>query len=245
MSTFFKNLYYSLVRFFWGKPQYRRLFVAFDVPRLSYVVKSSKKIQEKVNAIVRDFGGYFQAEPHLHITLVFIGETDETKFIAVKKALKRAQQEFLNMYHASEDSLQSIAHISYNGHIELLGSAVVLRLQPNEQMESLYKIIETSLQNHGIQFKNTQEFLAHTTLGRIVPPKLVQNTKIKQNLDEEIANISLDSDMKSIHVAVHSDQAIINLVKEAVKEDTFSAHSFKLYQSLNGHYIELAHYPLQ
>lgn len=246
MTNFFRALYNYFLRYIYGKPAYKRLFVAIDVPRLSYVMKAAETIQTKVNDLVRGFGGNFRTERHLHVTLVFIGEIDDTKVDTVKKALKRAQNEFIGSYHTTMDNDQTISNISYTGHVELFGSALVLPLKHNDQIEALHSIIVEALKNYGITFKQSQEFIAHTTLGRIVPPKLVNNPVIKQQLDEEIINTLIDDpELQAIQRAVDTNVMVVEIAKNITNEEAFSTHSFKLYQSINGHYIELAHYTLQ
>lgn len=209
------------LQFFKAKPQpiqhrYKRIFVAMDIPqnleatfrqierRIVYNLYNEQSIEQQDLAI--------RSEPHLHITLAFLGQIEESKVSVVYRALKHAKKIFIQKYPSG-------ISIQYEKNLKIFGSALVLPIVQTEELLFLHTVIIDTLKNYGIHFKNVHEFSAHTTLSRIDLHKLFHT---EDGVKKLYASISL---------VIHESEKL-----------TFQSNSFKLYQSISGAFVELGHY---
>lgn len=198
------------------KHSYKRIFVAMDIPvsveqifrqieeRVAYNLYNEQELEQHAIAL--------RSEPHLHITLAFIGEVEESKIAIVHRALKHVKKIFTAHY-------PQCFCIKYEHQLKIFGSALVLPIKPTEELLFLHTIIIDTLKNYGIHFKNVHEFSAHTTLSRI-------NMHTLLHIEDGVKKLEA-----AISLVIHPTDAI-----------TFKATAFKLYQSLSGEYNELGSY---
>ncbi len=178
-----------------------RCFIAIDMPE--NVKLKIAEIQEKIKTQLSRACIFKFVEPqNLHLTLKFIGETQQVE--ALKQALLECKQKF------TELSIKKFqAHIAGFGVFPDMKFIRVLwfGLEPEQQFEQLHRIIENCTARHG--FKKENRFKAHVTLARV---KVVKD---KTKLIKIVADLAKTNATNAISFEVN---------KIKLKQSTLTRH---------------------
>jgi len=129
-----------------------RCFIAIDLP--TEIKKELKNIQEQIstNSIKIKF-----VEPeNLHLTFKFLGELTDNKINKIKEVLREIKFENFKV------SLGSLGFFPSQNYIRVIW----VDLKPKNQLEELYKKIESALVREGFR-ADKRNFETHVTLGRV------------------------------------------------------------------------------
>lgn len=127
-----------------------RLFVAVEIP---------PEIKEKLWSAAKEFGlkGVILAKKETyHITLQFLGETDETKLSGIKDALSSVRQEGFGICISGVSTFDPTLSVIF---AEITAGS--------EELRSLYKQIDSEFAKRKIAYKNENKYKPHVTLARV------------------------------------------------------------------------------
>ena len=128
-----------------------RIFIACNIPeslkeRLEDFQESLKSDEDKIKWVEKE---------NLHLTMKFIGETDEKDIEEIKRCLSTVKlKAFLT-------SVSDFGVFPQKGHIRV----VWMGLSPANQINDLHEKIDLTLNEIG--FERTARFQPHITLGRV------------------------------------------------------------------------------
>lgn len=152
-----------------------RLFVAIDLPR-----NFKKEIFEISGKVAKEIPLRLVAKENLHLTLVFLGERNESQLEQIKKALKSSVEGLSPFTLVLKDLAVFPNNKRPRGIWFNIGGQ-------KEKLFSLFKKIVDGLLKEGVNLEEKDlEFSSHCTLGRI-PEKV----KMPGNLEKKIAWVNL------------------------------------------------------
>ena len=195
-----------------------RLFIALDLPEVN---DTNTPIQfANMQLLIDQAIPNFRPSQKFHATLVFIGEVAETLIPTIKAVLERSVSAFIN---EQKDGLANGIHglmIMQGAH--LMGkNAIAMKLNEEYLLMTLVQELHKILHEQKIRHSD-QEINLHVTLGRI-PEENKNNIEIKKFLELLPAPMGARAQL----------------------EETFTAHTITLYQSLpNSEYIPLVRYKI-
>lgn len=141
--------------------------------RTFIAIELSRGIQDKLNALEDklNFGSpdvKWVKPENIHLTLKFLGETDEKKLGPIKEALNKSAQRFKVF----------TLEISHLGAFPSLGSPRVIWVgtDNNNSILEMVKILDEELEKFGFP-KEKRDFQPHLTLGRARSPKNINILK--------------------------------------------------------------------
>jgi len=157
-----------------------RGFIAIDIGSLPKIVEFEKKIKQ-TGAIVK------LVEPeNIHITLKFLGETNENKIDEIEKIIKKTV-EGIKPFNIQ---LKSTGVFPNENYIKI----VWIGIQNSEKIAQIASKIDEGLSEIGFS-KEKREFSAHLTIARVKSAKSKdQLLKVIENDKEfEFADIKVES----------------------------------------------------
>ena len=145
-----------------------RTFISLEPPKeiRDYLFEIQKKLKSSSAKIK------WIAKKHLHLTLLFIGEIDETKLQQIKEILSKIK------YKKFELNLDKIGVFPDEKNVRIIW----IGLNPKNKVIELQQKIDSELLD---LIKKDKEFKAHLTLGRVKLIKNKEKFKEKLNLDIE------------------------------------------------------------
>jgi 2'-5' RNA ligase len=147
----------------------KRTFIAIDIP-VSLKIKECLKIMlhsladEKIRWV---------AENNLHLTIMFLGDTEEQKILGIQAKLKE-MTENLPVFSVTIKNVGVFKNFR-DPRIIWFG------IEENKELLQLKKIVENQIAPFGF-LPEARKFLPHMTIGRI---KYLQNKKILQQIIED------------------------------------------------------------
>jgi len=122
---------------------------------------------------------------NLHITIKFLGDTDEKVFPCIRKKLEIAGSASVQM----RGRLTSLDYFSVNGN----PSVLYTKISGMEGLEELYRLVGEAMESVGFPSEQ-RKFRPHLTLGRIkyLKEKRKFNDLIRQFRDVEIQKFEAD-----------------------------------------------------
>ena len=161
--------------------------------RLFIAVNFNDEIKDSLQKDMARFAEYalegnFSRRENLHLTLVFIGETDDVD--AVKDAMRVIDDEALTLsIHGFGRFRRDSGDIYWRG------------IKQNKELENIYHKLVKSLVNHGFAI-DARPFKPHLTLGRqVVTAPEFDMYKFEKTLPRLHADVNRISLMKSERVA--------------------------------------------
>ena len=153
----------------------KRLFIAIKIdPDPSFI-----KIYQDLISRLKYENLRFAEPDNLHLTLRFLGETEENKIPDIDRMLKKSAESTpaftMNIHHTG------IFGSSYNPRVVWFG------IDPNENLTHLHTKIEMNLTKVGF-FTDRQNFVPHLTLTRI---KQLKDQKLFQKIISEFHDLEI------------------------------------------------------
>jgi RNA 2',3'-cyclic 3'-phosphodiesterase len=127
-----------------------RLFVAIDIP---------EEIREKLWKAAKDFGirgVVLSKRDQYHVSLQFLGETEESKLLSIREALSTVKQKDFGVKIAGITSFDQTLNVIF---ADIKGGS--------EEIKSIYASIDSELAKRGIAYKKENAFKPHVTLARV------------------------------------------------------------------------------
>ncbi|MEM0373045.1 MAG: RNA 2',3'-cyclic phosphodiesterase [Sulfolobaceae archaeon] len=157
-----------------------RLFIAIEVTNIP-------KILELIEGLKRTGADIKLVESNnLHITLVFLGEVEESKLGLVKAALHDVN------FSSFKIKLNGVGAFPSVNRPKVVWVGITEGFQKLKEIRS---ILVKGLRSRGIKPEDEKEFVAHLTLGRVKSPvNLINLIKfINENMNIEVGEIIVDS----------------------------------------------------
>lgn len=127
-----------------------RLFMAIEIPG---------EIREKLWRAARDFGikgVILSNKDQYHITLQFLGETEESRLPAIKEALSAVNCKAFRI------KISDIS--SFDPTLRVLFADIK---EGSEELKSIYASIDSEFAKRGITYEKENKFKPHLTLARV------------------------------------------------------------------------------
>ncbi len=161
-----------------------RLFVAIDIN--DDVRKAVANLQRRLKDKMKNGNGLKWAEPeNMHLTLKFLGETEENRIDEINTAIEIACDD----KKAFEFSLSALGTFGRPAKVLWLGSE-----KPDERIVKLAADLEQALEQLGFE-KENRPFSAHLTLGRVKDKGVDKNLRrtLKDCIKADVPQISVDT----------------------------------------------------
>lgn len=125
-------------------------------------IKLNNSVKEEINKVLRPFKKIstplkWVKPENIHLTLKFIGEISEEKYLQIKESLTN------NNFNIKPFNLKfsGLGRFGRGNNINIFWVGI----ENNNELKNLFKEIENRLENINIK-KDTREFKPHITLGR-------------------------------------------------------------------------------
>lgn len=172
-----------------------RTFIAIELPK--EIRENLTQLQERLKALSLDVK--WVSQENIHLTLKFIGESDEKKVDRTKEILEEVAREN-TCFTATLSSICVFPDVKFP-RIIWVGIG-----QGDEKIKAIVKNLEDKIAKLGIP-KEERPFLSHITIGRIKSPKN------KDRLIQEIENLGQEFINSTFSFAVNK----ITLFKSTLK----------------------------
>jgi len=141
----------------------KRIFIALNLPK--DIKEELRKLQEEIKGLFpeekRDCIVKWVKEENFHITLAFLGKTEEKRIAELEEILKRIAQN-------SKSLDLRIESVSYGPPNFVVPRLIWVSLQKNKELSELAERTQSELKKAGFLKKQEErEFSPHITLGRI------------------------------------------------------------------------------
>jgi 2'-5' RNA ligase len=144
-----------------------RLFIAIELP--AHVRDGLAAWQNALRRSIRQKVSW-TATDNLHVTLKFIGETEESKVQSIVTALAQVP-----VNGAIPVSIEGLIRLPSRGRTRVIGARMV---DPTGNLSALHSQIETALESQAIA-REGRAYRPHVTLGRVRSPASVRIENVK------------------------------------------------------------------
>jgi len=196
-----------------------RLFIAVDLPEVN---DNNEPIQfANMQLLIDQAIPDFRPTKTFHTTLVFIGSVSDSLVPKIKTAIERAVNAFIN--DQKNGLANGIGGIMMQQGASLMGkNAIAMKLSDNYELAVLALELRKYFNEYQLPHDRHEEINLHVTLGRIAP-----------------------ENKNAIEIRRFLELLPAPIGARAQLQETFTAHTITLYQSLQGsEYIPLARYKI-